>query len=78
MEQERNIIGAALSVALSSMIDFLAPLKWFALLGLVLIVADLRFGVRAAKARGKKFKIDIFKLFKKKIDIIEIKEEEKS
>lgn len=128
---------------LSGMLDFLAPLKWFALLGLVLIVADLRFGVRAAKARGekirlsragrrtinkmvdyicwiflaaavnkaivphfdmpllpaivllvvygfeinscysnyfeargKKFKVDIFKIFKRKIDIIEIEKEE--
>jgi membrane protein required for beta-lactamase induction len=142
MEQERNVIGAATSVLFSGMIDFIAPLKWFALLGFVLIIADLRFGVRAAKvrgekirisragrrtinklvdymcwvflaaainkaivphfdmpllpafvllvvygfeinscysnyfeARGKKFKIDIFKIFKKKIDIIEIEEE---
>jgi uncharacterized membrane protein YfcA len=142
MEQERNIIGAVTGVLFSGMIDFLAPLKWFALLGLILIIADLRFGVRAAKARGekirfsragrrtinklvdyacwvflaaaldkaflpfsipllpglvllavygfevnscysnyfeargKKVKIDILKLFRKKMDIIEIKEEE--
>jgi hypothetical protein len=144
MEQERNIIGAATSVALSAMIDFIAPLKWLALLGLVLIVVDLRFGIEAAKARGevirfsragrrtinklvdyvcwiflagaidkafigfsipllpaivllvvygveinscytnyfeargRKMKIDIFKLFKKKMDIIEIEEDNKN
>ncbi|MDR0659081.1 MAG: phage holin family protein [Mediterranea sp.] len=142
MEQERNVISATTSVLLSGMMDFLAPLKWFALLGIILIIADLRFGMRAAKirgekirfsragrrtinklvdyicwvflaaamdkafisfsipllpglvllvvygfeinscfanyfeARGKKIKIDIFKLFKKKIDIIEIKKDE--
>lgn len=45
-----------MSVALSGMIDFLSPLKWFALLGVVLIVADLRFGVMAAKVRGEKIR----------------------
>jgi hypothetical protein len=143
MEQERNVIGGVMGVALSSMIDFLAPLKWFALLGLVLIVVDLRFGVRAAKvrgetvrfssagrrtmnkfvdyicwiflaaainkafiqfdipllpglvllviygleinscfsnyfeSRGKKIKVDFLGIFRKKVDIIEVKEEEK-
>jgi hypothetical protein len=142
MEQERNIIGGVTTALFSGMIEFLAPLKWFALLGLVLIIADLWFGIGAAKkngknirfsragrrtinkiidytcwvllaaainkafmpfsipllpelallvvygleinscysnyfeARGKKMKIDIFKFFKKKMDIIEIKEEE--
>ena len=50
---ERNVVSGAVSVALSGMLDFLAPLKWLALLGLVLIIADLRFGVRAAKVRGE-------------------------
>jgi hypothetical protein len=143
MEPEHNIIGGVMSVALSSMINFLAPLKWFALLGIVLIIADLRFGVQAAKARGevvrfsragkrtmnklvdyicwiflaaaihkafiqfdipllpalvllviygleinscfsnyfesrgKKIKVDFFGIFKKKMDIIEVKEDEK-
>ncbi|MDR0864946.1 MAG: phage holin family protein [Candidatus Symbiothrix sp.] len=139
--EERNVISAALSVAFSGMMDFLSPLKWFAVLGIVLIFADLRFGLRAAKvrgetirfsragrrtinkfvdytcwvflaaaidkafipfsipllpglvllvvygfeinscysnyfeARGKKIKVDFLQIFKKKIDIIEIKEE---
>jgi membrane protein required for beta-lactamase induction len=144
MEQERNAVGAVTSVLLSGMIDFLAPLKWFALLGFVLIIVDLRFGVRAAKvrgetvrfsnagrrtinklvdylcwillaaaihkaliqfdipllpglvllviygleinscysnyfeSRGQKIEVDFFSIFRKKTDIIEIKEEEKS
>jgi hypothetical protein len=57
MEQERSAIYGATSVVLSGMIDFLAPLKWFAILGLALIIADLRFGVRAAKARGEKVRL---------------------
>jgi hypothetical protein len=56
MEQERNVIGGMVGVAFSGMIDFLSPLKWFALLGLILIVADLRFGVQAAKSRGEKIR----------------------
>jgi len=56
MENDKNVISAVTSVAFSGMIDFLSPLKWFALLGLVLIVADLRFGVRAAKTRGEKIR----------------------
>jgi hypothetical protein len=54
MEQERNVINGAIGVALSGMIDFLSPLKWFALLGLILIIVDLRFGVQAARKRGEK------------------------
>ena len=119
---ERNVVSGAVSVALSGMLDFLAPLKWLALLGLVLIIADLRFGVRAAKvrgetvrfsragrrtfnkkawrpsfagacpaviygfeinscysnyfeSRGKKIKVDFLSVFRKKMDIIEVKEE---
>jgi hypothetical protein len=56
MEQERNVTGAVTSVILSGMMDFLEPLKWFALLGLILIVSDLRFGIRAAKSRGERIR----------------------
>jgi hypothetical protein len=59
MEQNRNVIVGAMSAALSEMIEFLSPLKWFALLGLVLIFADLRFGVQAAKTRGEKIRISM-------------------
>ena len=52
--EERTVIPATMSVFLSGMLDFLAPLRWFAVLGLVLIVADLRFGISAARYRGEK------------------------
>lgn len=140
---ERNVIGGVVAWVLSSFADFLEPLKWFLLLGLVLVIADLRFGIEAAQyrkevirtsrairrtinkmidylcwifvagtmgeafgtpfsivflpaivmlvvygieinscyanyfeARGKKVKIDVFKFFAKKSDIIEVKEDE--
>lgn len=42
---------------MSSFMDFIEPLKWFLLLGLILIFADLRFGIAAAKKRGEKIRI---------------------
>ncbi len=32
--------------------DFAEPLKWLMLLGLVLLLTDLRFGIRASRHRG--------------------------
>lgn len=141
---ERNVIGGVTATVLSGFADFMEPLKWFLLLGLLLIIVDLRFGIEAAQyrkekirpsravrrtlnkvvdylcwiflagalgetfgvpfsiaflpaivmlvvygieinscfanyfeARGKKVKVDVFKYFAKKNDIIEIEEEEK-
>lgn len=54
MGTERNIIGGLVAILLSDMIEFFVPLKWFGFLAFVLILADLRFGVRAAKRRGEK------------------------
>lgn len=45
------------TVFMSSFMDFIEPLKWFLLLGLILIFADLRFGIAAAKKRGEKIRI---------------------
>ena len=42
---------------MSSFMDFIEPLKWFLLLGLILIFADLKFGIAAAKKRGEKIRI---------------------
>lgn len=36
--------------------DFIEPLKWFMLLGIILILADLRFGITAAKKRGERIR----------------------
>lgn len=49
---ERNVINDMLVVFLSGLIEALAPLKWFALCGIILIIADLRFGIMASKKRG--------------------------
>lgn len=55
---ERNTIGAMMAtVFMSGFMDFIEPLKWFLLLGLILIFADLRFGIAAAKKRGEKIRI---------------------
>lgn len=50
---ERNIISAITATLMSEFMDFVAPLKWFMLLALILIMADLRFGIAAAKERGE-------------------------
>lgn len=50
---ERNVIGGFVAAIMSNLLDFMEPLKWFLLLGLILIIVDLRFGILAAKARGE-------------------------
>lgn len=141
---ERNVINGVSAVFLSDIVTFFYPLKWFSLLAILIVLADLRFGILAAKKRGeqvrfsrairrtinklvdyacwlflagafgqafghffdekvlpslimlvifgveinscfsnyfeyhgKRMRIDIFKLFAKKTDIIEIEEEKK-
>ena len=51
--QEKNIINGMLAVFLSEFFAFLIPLKWLAFCGIILIIADLRFGVMASKKRGE-------------------------
>ncbi|MBD9177592.1 MAG: hypothetical protein EGP82_00165 [Odoribacter splanchnicus] len=53
---ERNVIGAMMANFMSGLMDFIEPLKWFMLLGLLLILADLRFGIAAAKKRGERIR----------------------
>ena len=50
---EKNIINGTFAVFLSGFFEFLEPLKWLALCGIILIVVDLRFGVMASKKRGE-------------------------
>jgi hypothetical protein len=54
--QEKNIINGMLAVFLSEFFAFLTPLKWLALCGIILIIADLRFGIMASKKRGEKIR----------------------
>ena len=43
--EERNVIGGFMAAIMSNLLDFMEPLKWFLLLGLILIIVDLRFGL---------------------------------
>ncbi len=54
---ERNIWGAVTATFLSGFAEFLGPLQWFFLLGIVLVLADLRFGVEAARTRGEHIRV---------------------
>ena len=51
--QERNIISATTSMALMPFIDFYRNLTPYIILAIVLIIADSRFGVEAARKRGE-------------------------
>ena len=56
MEQERNVVNGAMSVALADWLNYLEPIKWLALCGVILVICDLRFGVLASKARGEEIR----------------------
>lgn len=51
--QDRNIINGTSAMILAPLMDFYQNLWPFILVAIVLIVADLRFGVEAAKKRGE-------------------------
>lgn len=53
---ERNTIGVLMATLMSGFMDFIEPLRWFMLLALILIIADLRFGISAAKKRGEQIR----------------------
>ena len=53
---ERNTIRAMMGTLMSGFMDFIEPLKWFMLLAVILIIADLRFGIAAAKKRGEQIR----------------------
>lgn len=54
--QEKNVINGIMAVCLSGFFEFLSPLKWLAFCGIILIIADLRFGIMASKKRGEKIR----------------------
>lgn len=45
-----------LAVFLSEFFAFLTPLKWLVFCSIILIIADLRFGIMASKKRGEKIR----------------------
>ena len=49
--EERNVISGVSATLMSGMMEFITPLKWFMLLAVIIIICDLRFGIRAAKQR---------------------------
>lgn len=53
---ERNIVGVLMATLMSGFVEFLDPLKWFMLLAVILILADMRFGIAAAKRRGERIR----------------------
>lgn len=54
--QERNVFGGVVATLLSPFADFFGPLRYFFILALVLIAADLWFGIQAAKKRNERIK----------------------
>ena len=51
--QDRNIINGTSAVIFAPLVDFYQALWPFILVAIVLIIADLRFGIEAAKKRGE-------------------------
>ena len=51
--QERNVLQEVFTATLTLFTDLLEPVKWFILAAVCLIVADLKFGIEAARHRGE-------------------------
>lgn len=51
--QDRNVIAGATAAFISPLVDFYRSLIPFLILAILLIVADSRFGIRAAIKRGE-------------------------
>ena len=50
---ERNVINGTLASYLAWAADFVSPIRWFLLAALALVLADLKFGIDAARHRGE-------------------------
>lgn len=55
--ENNNLLAAAASAFLMSLMQFYSHLAPWLLLGLVLVLVDLRFGVKAARARGEEIRV---------------------
>ncbi len=53
---DNNIISSVFAVMGAYVTNFYSPLAPWLLLGMVLVIADLRFGIMAAKKRGDKIR----------------------
>lgn len=54
--EERSVANGIIATILSVVTDFCFPLRWFFLAALILIIADLRFGIRASRKRGEEIR----------------------
>lgn len=72
MVTERNIVGGVTATVLSGFYEFAEPLRWLLLLGVVLIIVDFRFGLRASKKRGDPIRLSraIRRTINKAVDYI--------
>ena len=52
--QERNVLQEVFTATLTLFTDLLEPVKWFILAAVCLIVADLKFGIEAAR-KGRRY-----------------------
>lgn len=54
---ERNVIFGVSATVLSALLESVEQLHWLMMLGVILIIADLRFGIRASRVRGEKIRL---------------------
>ncbi len=53
MEHDSNFFSASMAILGTAIVDYYSHLQWWLLLGVVVILVDLRFGILAAKVRGE-------------------------
>ena len=53
---ERTLTTSAVTTLLMQFIDIFGPLKWLILLAFLIIIADLRWGIVAARKRGEEIR----------------------
>ena len=56
MGAERNVIGGFTATVLTPMIDGWAKLLPYIIFAIILILADLRYGLKAARKRGEEIR----------------------
>ena len=56
MDERSNILSAAVAAIGAAIADFYSHLAWWLLLAAVLVLTDLRFGIKAARRRGEKIR----------------------
>lgn len=57
MTESNHLFAAAIAAAGMALAEFYAHLAPWLLLGAVLVLVDLRFGVRAARKRGEEIRL---------------------